>query len=1411
MADKREKQSEDLEAKLKKDPDFDPDAILARLEKKEARRLAELRSPKAETAEAEKTAAKKEVPPPPNLPVEEPVKAEAEKKPKPGEFEVLEEEVIEHAPAYQPKILTPEFLRTEEDVLKIRTAFTDEGRELEKVDARTKIEFWRYLLSVLKKENVEYDYKKTLVEDYLQHEEHQPKIVTPGFLHTEDDMFKIVTAFRDEAEEMETKKVDAQTRIDFWQHTLSILKKWDPEYEQKKNFIEAQIEQAKSEIASKELEAGLERGEREMEAELGPRHEPKFLTLKKFREEKDMNKFLEALRFEDGELDTQKVGWDQRIEFWQRLLSGLESAHPLHGAKEMAVKVRLERAKSQKNFEESLARGTEEFIEKSEEAKEAKFASRVLDIMNAEGVDEAEARKRAEQEMKDGEVRDGKKKEKLEKLKEARERLAAAEKNKKAYEGLVGRLKSWIKKGDKKSEAEVEYDAAAKDYKTARAEYVAGSAERMLQERGDLADARARELYEKRGKIYRAWKWLGDQNVEKLMPEKFKAKLAAWRPEGKLGRAAKFAARLGTKFLSLRTGVSFGLLGVGIWGGVGTAAAVSLLAARRAIGGLGAGFGTYDLMRRGQESWAVTKWNLSWKPWEMKAGLTKDDVEKLSEEELEERMTHFEMNSALGNSKVSENEIYKLLTERYKEVVEGKAEMKGADAMKFLEAQMEGADDKLKELKTKAKRNDRIMKGVAMGMGLVAGSGLISKLIRGKWGWEQFAEARETKQELRQQIGQAPEVPAEAPPVGPVEAAVSPDFSVEDVAGRVNFPKEFIAQLAGPDGKLTFDEVTEIDTLRRHLELLGLDPQDAELIKGLHIEKISDIAEAEANLEALRQATSEAPIAREVITHGLDEGDAGQLRSATAAVTRAELTPEARQAVIQGAVENNFENTPEMARILEKVDADHLREAGILKPDGTYDRTKLLEIVNAHTIAIDQRGEGIYKALRDYYSAPPERGGLGLSGRELRAKIVEQMKNQAFFKGGKLQDLVEIGDQIRVDNRGNVLLFVAEDGRMARTRDILDLVSERAFRSGNRVFEVAPGVHLREALHPIDGHAVIKLTDAQGVTHTISDWSVGRTARIDGHKEVLEDWLERNNLLAGARGATPAIPPEELGGASQVRHEILVDESRRLRDGYESLAEAHEAHHDAAAAAAEEQISAVEESTGISPETAAASGEAVVSGLESQVMEHAAAYDNALPHYGIDIRVEDIANMSPEELQGVDAELGEVLEGMPETGVSDENLRFREALQTLRDYLQEQLERGGGTSVAAAVETSASVSEVLRSGQPAQFGDAQISFRYDVFGNPSGVNVVGTASSLRAESLLHADWAAKLETTAVGDLDGARTDVMSTARELEMRERLLEGLERSGLGQSPEAEFLRKSTKMLIENTEENYGDVFRD
>ncbi len=1136
----------------------------------------------------------------------------------------------------------------------------------------------------------------------------------------------------------------------------------------------------------------------------------------------DLQNFKETLLHELVQMTISKIEWQARIDFLKDLLNKLDESYSLYGEKKKIIEGLIEFTEEAKDDDEAMRRALKGFGEATEETRETVAETRVADVAYTEGVSESEARQQVVQEAREAQIHEKSQEEKLRKLEAARERLVRAERNLKDYEGLVGLFKGLVKK-DEKAGAEAEYVMAKEEYQRARAEYVAGDIDKMLEERISFADHRARELYEARGKIYQAWKWLGEQNVEKLIPKRWKEGLAKWRPEGKLGEVAKFLTRFGAKFLSLRTGVSFGLLGIGIWGGVGTAAAVSLLAARRVLGGLGAGFGTYDLLRHGQESWAVTKWNLSWKPWEMKKAITKEDIEKLSKEELEERLAHFEMHAALGNSKIAENEIYNLLIERYKEIVRQKAETRSAEMEKFLEAQMEQADNQLKELQAKAKRNERIMKGVALGMGLIASSGLISKLISGKWGWEQFTEAREVQREMREQIGQPPEAPEAAPPAGPVEVP-SLKFSAEAVALQAKLPKEFVIELAGPDKLLTPDEVAQLGALQRQLIEIGIDPQSSEIIRGLGISKIEDIAEAQNHLRELTNVTRDSTILKEIISRGLDEGDAGNLRSLLENIDRVGLSPEAKNAAIMSAVENNFEDSVDIINILKNVDSEHLRIAGILKPDGTYDLARLREIASAQTVTIDKKGEGIYKALRDYYSAPPEQGGLGLSGRELRQKIVEQMRNLAFYKNGQLQDLVEAGDKIKVDSQGNVLLFIAEDGKMERCRDMLEQVSDNAFRSGNKVYALWEGIKVREAISPLDGHTIIKITDLQGVEHTISDWSMGRTARIDGKREILEDWLRRKNLLGATSDVARPASVEELSAASEVRRSVLTDEPRRLRDEFQNLTEARAMGDSARAVAAETEIRNLEEAIGLSHEAATEGAAAAVSESEAAVLSNAEAYNEFLRDYGQEyglsnVKVEDIASMSLEQLKSIDRRLNSFLESTAGLDLPPEALSGRDAIQTLQEYIHErEAVLGGRETVGAVSELPAEIRpEMLAIALPGgrmPFEGGQVNFSYDVFGQPIGIKFEGVAASdLRARELFHADWeetVRKVVAERGGDLTLAKHELLDRAMNLEKRQRLLKYLEQIGRGESPEADFLRRNIRRMVEAAREEYGEVLR-
>ena len=999
------------------------------------------------------------------------------------------------------------------------------------------------------------------------------------------------------------------------------------------------------------------------EAPEGPAYEPKFITaeaIRKIQDEENMRKLPEDLRLEDARMDQEGVGSRDRVDFWQSILDSLNPDDPFYELKKMAFEARIERAKKE---EESLRQGAEEVAEQMAELEETNRETRAADIVFAEGVPEDEARERAEGEASRKDERNKEEAQVLQALDGARERLVKAEKKLKEYEGLKGFFKGFLKK-DEKASVETEYEDAQKEYQEARAEYVAGHVELMLDERMALADRRARELHKERGWCYKNWKKLGELNGEALYKKVFGKEI-----ESKIRR---FAARV----LSVRLGVSAILLGGGLLAGAGTATGLGFFLARRGLAGAGAGFGTYDILKLGTEKWATSK---GWR-----AEITEEELKRMSLAEIEERMTHFEINAPLNGKKVSENEIYGKLVERYKALMEQEASEKGSEVDKFLKESMEAEDRRLTELEAKAKRNEKIMTGVAVGMGLVAGSGLISKLISGKWGWEQFTGARAVKTEMRQAIGQAPkvppEVPAEAPPVGPVEAHPL-DLPVDKVAEQVNLPKEFIAPLAEPaEGYLTPDQAAELGQLQKNLTELGLDPQDAQVIKGLGISKVEDIVEAERNLEALRGIKTDPQVLREVIARGLDQGDAPNLKSLLESVGKAPLSQGAKDAVVSGAIDNNFEGSGDMMKILEKVDAEHLRTAGIVKSDGIFDAARLKEIATVKTITIDEKGEGIYKVLKDFYSLPKERGGLGLSGQELRVKLLEQLKNPVFYKNGQLQDLVKLGDQIRVDSQGNVLLFVSAEGKMGRLKDVLGAVGGRSFRSGNQVFELPEGARVTSMPHPIDGHTIIKITDAKGVEHTVSDWSAGKTVRIGGRREVLEDWLKENNLIAKSRPVKPTMAFDEMQTVSEVRRDIVAGEPARLRSAFLDRQKALEIGDADSAARAEVEIQDIQKSLGISHEEAKEMARSAISPDEVRVLKNARSLNKFLKDsyvkrfFGYEWNVLHIKHYQPSLLANLDSKLKKLLENWPKgRELPASNLRMRDSLGDLQRSIGERL------------------------------------------------------------------------------------------------------------------------------------------
>lgn len=265
------------------------------------------------------------------------------------------------------------------------------------------------------------------------------------------------------------------------------------------------------------------------------------------------------------------------------------------------------------------------------------------------------------------------------------------------------------------SELKEKREAVREKYERARAEYVGESTLRLTRERALVTDAIAEKKIEEKGwggKIYDGWKKLGELNLER----------AGWKPKGRLG---KFTAR----FVSVRSAISFGLLGAGMALGAGAAAGAGLLALRRGLGGLGAGIGSYDLMRVGSEKWAETKGK--------RREVTVEEAKDMNITDVITRLENFEAWARLNGKKVSEISAYQTLLRTYRERLGNIAEnseretgVRVSEHLRRWSAEDDRAIDKRIE---EMQWGERARKVVATGIGVFVGSGELARITGKAW------------------------------------------------------------------------------------------------------------------------------------------------------------------------------------------------------------------------------------------------------------------------------------------------------------------------------------------------------------------------------------------------------------------------------------------------------------------------------------------------------------------------------------------------------------------------------------------------------------------------------------------------------------------------------------------------------
>ncbi|MEX2410781.1 MAG: helix-hairpin-helix domain-containing protein [Candidatus Paceibacterota bacterium] len=174
-----------------------------------------------------------------------------------------------------------------------------------------------------------------------------------------------------------------------------------------------------------------------------------------------------------------------------------------------------------------------------------------------------------------------------------------------------------------------EYRRVLEDYKIIKAEYIGDKTWRALNEKKQRAELEAEKFLEdsKFEGVRKAWRWLGDQNIEKLIGER-------------KSKTGKFLAR----FASLRTLTGLGLLGGGVAVGFGSAAGIALLSAKRILGGASVAFGSYDLMSQFSEKKMIN--------------ISEEEIESMSDYDIDERVAKIEATTKFYGKNLLRNKIY---------------------------------------------------------------------------------------------------------------------------------------------------------------------------------------------------------------------------------------------------------------------------------------------------------------------------------------------------------------------------------------------------------------------------------------------------------------------------------------------------------------------------------------------------------------------------------------------------------------------------------------------------------------------------------------------------------------------------------------------------------------------------------
>lgn len=258
------------------------------------------------------------------------------------------------------------------------------------------------------------------------------------------------------------------------------------------------------------------------------------------------------------------------------------------------------------------------------------------------------------------------------------------------YQGIAGMFRGRKLSKEDKSVIYEEYQAALQEYAREKAEYLADKSITYLENNTRLASGFEKVIAENLGrkfggearlwleKIYAGYQKLGEWNIAKLF--KFEEKLAGWQPETKTGKVGKVLANIGGRYLSVRTAVSFGLLGGAVAAGGGIGIAGGLMIGKRLFSGLGGFVGTNELWK-GIEQVKMFK------------EIPQDKLIKVSSWDLIDRIRQIEVYCLLNGKEDFSVPGYKQLQEEYNRrvAIDREIETERVNQM-FRESLIEGSE-----------------------------------------------------------------------------------------------------------------------------------------------------------------------------------------------------------------------------------------------------------------------------------------------------------------------------------------------------------------------------------------------------------------------------------------------------------------------------------------------------------------------------------------------------------------------------------------------------------------------------------------------------------------------------------------------------------------------------------------------